>query len=404
MRATAYLRNLPESLRERVSLSAVADPSIENRDFFVSRFGNEQTVSYDSAHDLLNRETADALIIASPNHAHVEHLIPALKWNVPILIEKPICISLEDCHAIWHAYQYSQRPTIFVGFVLRYTPFYRKVQELVQSGILGQILQVDGDEIVGTALTSVFFREGWRLQNSRSGGVLLEKCCHDFDVLSLLAGAPAKSVFSFAARTHFISRPREEQHARFDAEVTRRLALDYGDAHIKRFFESTSDESVYNERSEVPDHQSALVEYENGVLTAFTVTFGQPRQTRLLRIMGSNGLLTGDIQGSWIEVDIGRHREDGWERQRFEIAHDKSGHNGGDSHINDAFWAAVAGNKTDVRAGLREGLEATITSICAEESNRTGSQVSIRNARAMVFAESAPVSIDAMATQRVAQL
>ncbi len=390
MRATAYFRNIPEELKGSVRLSAVADPSQENRQFFIERFGDEGTVHYDDALELIARERADALIIASPNHCHADQLTAALSWNVPVLMEKPICIRLDDCRKVWQAWSESERPLVSVGFVLRYTPFYRKVLEIVRSGVLGQILQIDGDEIIGTALTSVFFRAGWRLCDEISGGLLLEKCSHDLDVLSLLADAPVKRVCSFAQRTHFVPRPRSEQHPRFDPEVTRRLALDYGDLHIKRHFESVSDESVYNDRSDVPDHQSVMIEHENGVLSNLTVTFGQPRQTRLIRIMGSNGMLTGDIQASVIDYEVGNGSADGWESFRVEIEHDASGHNGGDSVINASFWDAVAGKPSETRAGLREGLEAVVTAVCAEQSKESGLPVDVAAARAIVFGSPVP--------------
>lgn len=386
LRATAYFRNLPINLRQSIRLAAVVDPSPKNRAFFLERFGDSSTLEYADAACFFAGGPVDGVIIASPNHCHAEQMIAALDWNVPILLEKPVGVTLPECRAVWSAYERSLRPLVAVGFVLRYTPFYRRVAEIARSGLLGQILQVDGDEILGTMQTSVFFREGWRLHDRFSGGFLVEKCCHDMDVLSLIAGSKVRRVSCFAARSHFVPRPRSEQHARFDAAVTRRLALDYGDTHIKRYFESTSDEIVYSARGDVPDHQSLLLEYENDVITSFTVTFGQPRQTRRIRVMGSNGMLTGDIQKSEIECDIGAPDADQWETRREAIEHDDSGHNGGDSVINDAFWNAVTGSPAKIRAGLKEGLEAVITAICAEQSKHSGRPVDVEKARREVFA------------------
>lgn len=385
LRATAYFRNFPVEIRSRVFLGAVADPSETNRRFFIERFGTRSTVEYADAEDLLRGPKLNAIIIASPNHCHARQLIAAFAWNVPILMEKPVGISIAECREIWAAYLASARPSVTVGFVLRYTPFYRRVFEITGSGVLGQILQVDADELLGAVQTSVFFREGWRLSDTYSGGFLVEKCCHDFDVLAAIAGSPARRVYAMAARSHFIPRPQAEQHLRFDSSVTRQSALDYSDLHIKRYFESISNESVYSHRGDVDDHQSALVEYENGVLTAFTVTFGQPRQTRRIRIMGSNGSLEGDIQRGVIEYEIGHPHKDHWKRTSEAIECDASGHNGGDSQINEAFWGAVLGIRTEIRAGLEDGIEAVITAICAEQSKKTMETVNIQKARNAVF-------------------
>lgn len=386
MRATAYFRNIPDAIRSRVRLSAVADPSAENREFFISRFGDPETRHYADAESLLEQERASALVIASPNHHHAAQLIKALDWNVPILMEKPVCVTLEQCREIWSAWEASAKPPVAVGFVLRYTPFYRKIGEIIASGELGQILQVEGNEIIGTALTSLFFRDGWRLSDELSGGMLLEKCCHDLDVLSLVAGAPVRRVISFAQRTHFVARPREEQHRRFDPAHTRMLSLDYGDLHIKRYFETVSDASVYSGQSDVPDHQSVMLEYENGVLGLLGITFGQPRQTRLIRVIGSNGTLWGDISDGIIEYEIAGADAKEVHRQRLTIESDSSGHNGADSVINESFWAYVAGDRDQViRAGLREGIEAVIAGICAEQSRREERVISVADARDTIF-------------------
>lgn len=390
LRATAYFRNLPPELQHRFRLGAVVDPSAENRRFFIERFGDSSTKEYDNEVEFFSGEPMDGVIIASPNHCHAKQLIAAFDWNVPILLEKPVCITLPECSAVWEAYINSARPLVAVGFVLRYTPFYQRVNEIVRSGVLGQILQVDGDELLGAAQASVFFREGWRLQDRFTGGFFVEKCCHDVDVLSLLAGSKVRSVSSFAARSHFLPRPRAEQHPRFDASVTRRLALDYGDAHVKRFFENISDESVYTDRGDVPDHQSVLIEYENDIITAFTVTFGQPRQTRRIRIMGSNGALSGDIQKSSIDYDIGEMNEDRWTNHCETIERDESGHSGGDSRINSCFWNAVAGGPVEILAGLEEGLEAVITSICIENSKRSQTVIDVQKIREEIFRKVPP--------------
>jgi predicted dehydrogenase len=385
LRATAYFRNLPSELRERVRLAAVVDPSPKNRKFFIERFGDESSQEYDSAEEFFAGEPMDGIIIASPNRFHAEQLIAALDWNVPILLEKPVCISLEECRAVWEAYENSARPLVAVGFVLRYTPFYQRVHEIVRSGILGQILQVDADELLGAAQTSAFFRESWRLHDRLSGGFFVEKCCHDIDVLSLIAGSKVRRIGSFAARSHFLPRPRSEQHARFDASVTRRLASDYADLHVKKYFENISDESVYHARGDVPDHQSVLIQYENDILTAFSVTFGQPRQTRRIRIMGSNGQLSGDIQKATIEYDIGEPGEDRWTNFCETVAYDQSGHSGGDSRINGCFWNALSGGPVEILAGLEDGLEAVLAAICVEESKLSGTMIDVQSIREEIF-------------------
>lgn len=396
MRVTAYFKNIPAEFRASIQIVAVADPDAANRRFFLEQFAGGHAVSeHADWRDLLRGAEIDALIITSPNHVHAEQLIAALRLGVPILLEKPVAISLEQCRAIWQAYLSSSRPPIVIGFVLRFVPFFRRLLEKVSSGEMGQLLQVDADELLNAGMTSVFFRQGWKLHDQFTGGLLVEKCCHDFDVLSLLAGSAPRQVFSLAARTHFIPRPRQEQHPRFDAENTRKMGLDYGDLHVKRYFESISSESVYA-RGEVPDHQAVMIEFENGVLSNFSVCFGQPRSTRRIRLYASNGSLDADICENRIAQLSPHEADEKWDEHSETISHDATGHHGGDGPINLMFWRIIFGAASDPHCpGLREGLDAAITAICAMQSARTGLPVNVADARASVYQETSPLASSA---------
>ena len=88
----------------------------------------------------------DAVIIGSPNAFHVDSAIPALDKGLTILLEKPVATSLEDCAKLWQAYIKADCPPLAVGFVLRYTPFYSKVKELIAQGAVGQVLSIEAAE------------------------------------------------------------------------------------------------------------------------------------------------------------------------------------------------------------------------------------------------------------------
>ena len=385
-RSASYIRNVPAEFASRVRLTAVADPSEKSRSLFAQHLsGGAPTRYYESAHDLLNSEELDALVVGSPNHTHAEIALAAFEYKIPLLLEKPVATNVEDCRRLWQGYQSAGQPPVVVGFVLRYTPFYAKIKELVESNALGQILSIDADENINPAITSVFYRN-WRRYDKYSGGFMVEKCSHDFDILNWITGAKAVRVFSIAKRTHLTPRPRAEQHRRFDAEVTHRMAFDYGDPLTQKWFQSNSDESLYEAESDVPDHQSVILEFDNGILSNFTACHIQPRNTRRMRVFASNGALEGDIGRNKILMDIPFEDRDGFTTQEIDITHDQSdGHHGGDSVINEAFWGAADGKPVEIRAGLKEGIEAVLVGLAAEESKKTGLPVEVGPMRQHVF-------------------
>ncbi|MFN8516420.1 MAG: Gfo/Idh/MocA family oxidoreductase [Thermomicrobiales bacterium] len=396
MRSASYLHNLSPELRPQVRVVALADPDEGNcakferffaNDFFADRHRPRQ---YESGAELLAAEELDALIIGSPNHAHTADALLAMPRRIPLLLEKPVAISLEECKQLWAGFVAAGRPQVTVGFVLRYAPFYVKVKELLQEADLGQLLTVDADESLGTALTAYFFGGGsWRRFDHLTGGFIVEKCCHDLDILNWLTGAKAERVYSVARRTHLTPRPKEQRHARFEPGSNRHATIDYGDSPLRGTFRIIEDDSLYEAESDMPDHQLVTIEFDNGILSTFTVCLAQPHNNRRLRIYGSNGALEGDIERSIVAVD--KPSADGREstRQEYAITGGEGGHHGADSVINEAFWRGALGEPTTIKAGIREGLEAVIVGLAAEESKRTGLPVDVRKLRVEVFGDEA---------------
>jgi predicted dehydrogenase len=392
MRSASYLYNLAPELRPAVRVVALADPDEGNcarferffaEDFFADRHRPRQ---YESGAELLAAEELDALVIGSPNHAHTGDALLAMPRRIPILLEKPVAISLDECKRLWAGYLAADRPPVTVGFVLRYAPFYTKVKELIRAADLGQLLTIDADESLGTALTAYFFGGGsWRRWDRLTGGFIVEKCCHDLDILNWLAEGKAERVFSVARRTHLTPRPPEQRHARFEPGAQQRAALDYGDTSLRRAFRRLEDDSLYEAESDSPDHQFVTIEFDNGILSTFTVCLAQPHNSRRVRIYGANGALEGDIDRSIVAVD--KPTEDGAKstRQEYTITGGEGGHHGADSVINEAFWRGALGEPGTIRAGIREGIEAVLIGLAAEESKRTGLPVNVRRLRAEVF-------------------
>jgi predicted dehydrogenase len=258
--------------------------------------------------------------------------------------------------------------------------------ELLQRKAVGQLLAVDADENLSQSITSGFYR-AWRRDDHISGGFMVEKCSHDFDIFHFLIHSRVERVFSIAKRTHFIPRPSEEQHRRFSPDYIRNLALDYSDVHTKQIFENTSDECIYDAKSDVPDHQAVMLEFADGTLVNFMACLGQPRNTRRIRIFGANGSLEGDIDRGVILHDVPYEDRLGARTQEHEISFDESGHHGADSIINDAFWQAAAGGEVKSLAGVMEGIDAVLVGLAVEQSKRTGLPVDLQPFRDAVFGQ-----------------
>jgi len=386
-RAAQYFRYVPDDLRPRVRLTAIADPNESNRAAFERLFADgRETRQYRDGDDLLANEDLDAVIIASPNNYHARYTELAIAAGAHILLEKPVATSVAECRQVWRAARAAGREaSIMVGFVLRYTPFYSRIQEIVASGELGTVLAIDADENLGTGLTGLFHKS-WRRRDDLSGGFLVEKCCHDFDILNWLIGSAPDRAFAIAKRTHFVPGTTDDRQTRFDPEVVRQIDIaDFGDSAINAAFPAPLEGSPYDLPSDSPDHTAVLLDFASGALATFVACMGQPRTTRRIRIFGTNGDLEGNIDDSCIVVHKPHASDNGWEVKDVPISAEKHNHHGGDGVLGHAFWRTAANQAAPSRAGLREGIDAALVALAAQQSAAAGQSADIAALRAQVF-------------------
>jgi predicted dehydrogenase len=386
-RAAQYFRYVPEDLRPLVRLTAIADPNESNREAFERLFADgRRTHQYSDADDMLANEDLEAVIIASPNKYHAHYTQLAIAAGAHVLLEKPVATSITECRQVWQAARASSREaSIMVGFVLRYTPFYSRIQEIVASRELGTILAIDADENLGTGLTGLFHKS-WRRRDDLSGGFLVEKCCHDFDILNWLIGSAPDRAYAIAKRTHFVPGTTDNRQARFEPEVIRRIDVaDFGDQGINAAFPVPLEGSPYDFPSESPDHTAVLLDFASGALCTFVACMGQPRTTRGIRIFGTNGGLEGNIDDSRIVVHKPNAFDNGWQVKDIPVAAEKHNHHGGDGVLGHAFWRTAANQSDPSRAGLREGIDAALVALAAQQSAAAGKPIDIAEMRNQVF-------------------
>lgn len=270
-----------------------------------------------------------------------------------------------------------------VGFVLRYAPFYKKIKDIVDSGELGEILTVSATESVNHNLVMVFNR-GWRRDISIAGPFLLEKCCHDFDILNCIIGSKAVRVSSFGSKKHFSLENQPSAHCK-KCDIVNECLYSYlhnskriGNSYVVTneaglMKEEEVDICVYNDVHN--DHQVVNIEYENGATAAFTYSWWVPYPVRTMHIMGSKGELYGNIRKSAISVDVFSAKE--VKNYEIKVEHDISGHHGADSVITNAMFDVMKGKTEASRAGIEEGVNAAIISLLADYSGRSGEIVDI---------------------------
>src|SRR5436190_11777084 len=159
---------------------------------------------YPDVKSLLKGGPYDLVMIGSPNHLHYEHLLAAFEAGYPIFAEKPIVRTEEETYALARRIREKKSPPLFVGLVMRSMPIVREVLKRVQSGELGEIVSIDATEHLPPE-HGAYLARNWRRRQEWGGSFMLDKVCHDFDILDTIAGARAARVASFGGKRVFVS-------------------------------------------------------------------------------------------------------------------------------------------------------------------------------------------------------
>ena len=192
MMGREHIRNLkliPEAL-----VTALADPHAPSLAAAQAELGRA-VETFETAEAMLAERGVDAVLIVSPNHTHRAVLEPAFATGVHILCEKPLCATVADSR--WAAERAARSPAVFwTGMEYRFMPPAARLIDQVRAGAVGRLRMVSIREHRFPFLEKV---ADWNRFSANTGGTMVEKCCHFFDLMRLLIGAEPVRVFCSGA-------------------------------------------------------------------------------------------------------------------------------------------------------------------------------------------------------------
>ena len=174
---------------EGVSVTAVADPDASMREQAAMLAGADAFADHRA---LLSANIADALIIASPNHTHYDLLIDAMATDLPIMVEKPLCSNVDDARKV-AALARGRAAPVWVAMEYRYMPAIARLIEEIEGGRVGRLRMLAIREHRFPFLEKVGH---WNRFSRTSGGTLVEKCCHFFDLMHRIIGAEPERIYA----------------------------------------------------------------------------------------------------------------------------------------------------------------------------------------------------------------
>lgn len=392
---------------EKLKITAVADPDPSRVMQMREEYRIEEDRCFGSAEEMLEQpRLADVMIIATQDRQHVRQAVRAMERGYDILLEKPVSPELDECREIVRRAEELKRKVV-VCHVLRYTPFYQTVKSLLDAGRIGEVVSVMAVENVGYwHQAHSFVRGSWRDSDTTSP-MILQKCCHDMDMLLWLTGKTCESVSSYgdtylfkkekapAGATHRCTGGcRVKEACPFDAEkiylTDKEIGVLEGNCgwpanvltmhpdgeSVRRALEEGPyGRCVYYCDNNVVDHQVVNMNMTDGSTVSFTMCGFTADCSRYAKLMGTKGQIIADMGANTIEVTpFGKDAE---LIDVSRMAEDFSGHGGGDRGLVSAFLDFVTGEQSedDTISSVERSLESHYIALAAEESRRNGGAV-----------------------------
>lgn len=193
-----YALNFPNELK----IVGVAEPRADRRAAFAKEHGIPEGRCFAGWEDALRQDKfADCVFVCTQDRMHFEPVMQALEKGYDVLCEKPMSYDRTELIAMGEKARQTGR-VLSICHVLRYSPFFVKLKELIDSGTIGQLVSIQHIESVGYwHMAHSFVRGNWS-RSEDSCPMILAKCCHDTDILTWLVGSRAgKSAASARLRT-----------------------------------------------------------------------------------------------------------------------------------------------------------------------------------------------------------
>ncbi len=340
--------------------------------------------------DAMLRETKpNCVIVTTVDRYHHEYIIRALEAGCDAIAEKPMTIDDEKCRAILEAERRSGRK-VTVTFNYRFMPYVTLAKEVIRSGALGRVLNVDFEWILDRRHGADYFRR-WHRRMENSGGLLVHKSTHHFDLVNWWLDDEPERVFGFGSRQFYgpTRAERGERCSTCDYAQTCEFFVDYaGDPTMKAlYFDAEQhdgyfrDRCVFSEEIDIYDTMSVSVRYAGGAQLAYSLIAYSPYEGWRASITGTGGRMeleeieSGPLAGQARQIKLFDARGNLTMR---EVPAVEGGHGGGDPLLLERlFGGKPIPDPLGHMAGARAGAMSILIGIGANKSIASGQPMNI---------------------------
>ena len=376
-RISSVIKSCLREVKPDIRVVGIVDPDQEGARSRLAECDQKDAVFYEDLKEMLSKAKLNALAIGTRCNLHAPYAIEAAKYDLPLYLEKPVAISMEQAVALERAFEKS-RCQVVVSFPLRVSPLCTLARQYIEKGAIGSSEHIQAVNYVpyGTG----YFDEAYR--NYRiTQGLFLQKATHDFDYMSYLMGANITRVaamhtrgrvFGGKKRAGLICSECDEADTCLESPQNRKRNFSGGvlsDHPCLFSVDCGSPQTGMNE-----DSSSALLKFASGVHGVYTQVFYSRRDaaSRRATLSGYHGTLSFDWYKN--ELKYVRHHAPFTDTVKADAG---MSHFGGDLELAYDFINIIHG-KGESRTTIWMGIQSVYVCLAAKESAEKGCFVKVR--------------------------
>ncbi|HAS83300.1 MAG TPA: gfo/Idh/MocA family oxidoreductase [Verrucomicrobia bacterium] len=364
-RINSVLKNLMSVADGNVSVVAFYDNSAKAVERISAEYPGIRVCS--SVEELVTSPDVDWVFIGSFNAAHCGHAVAALDAGKDVFCEKPVATNRQQCQDIVAARQRHPDQQFVVGFVLRYSAFYRTMKRWIDEGRLGRLISMEFNETL-SPFHGAAMHGNWRRRSEWSGPMILEKCCHDIDLLLWMTGSKPSRVASFGGLNFFTSANAHHN----DLYPVGPKGFRYYDRGLATGFAVGTEHNItpFNDDKDTIDNQVSILELENGARVSFHFCMHSAKLERRFYMCGTRGSIRADVLTGTLE-----YTPVGWE-PTSETVRPIEGDDHGNAElpmVQDVLACMLHGAPPPTT--LEDGLRASYTCFGIDEARENGAVV-----------------------------
>ena len=407
-RASMFVDYLTEHGGDKAQLVAVCESNAgrlkQAHDELGAKVPGLKAYSAEQFDQMISEVKPHAVVVTTPDCLHDHYICRALRAGCDAITEKPMTTDEEKCQEIIDTVAQTGK-SVRVTFNYRYSPPRTRVKELLMEGVIGKVLSVDFKWLLDTSHGADYFRRWHRFKNN-SGGLMVHKATHHFDLVNWWISSPPASVTAFGDRVFYNSKQAERYGLKNRSERCQgcpeagncNFYLDIADSPTmkKLYFDNEKhdgylrDRCVFGDDITIEDTMNLSVRYRSGVFMSYSLTAFSPWEGYTIAFNGTKGRLEhvccetsyvsgdGSVQGAFkpgeTTITVYPHFKDAYS---IEVPEGKGGHGGGDAVLLQDLFGEPKADPLLRSASHVQGAYSILTGIAANKAMRTGEVVCV---------------------------